>query len=132
MRVVAVRAFHQPFLHLVVEWHVELRLGVGVALEAKLGLLNLEQLLACLAVVNAVATDAAHVVLAVRGAFEVRMLSLVAAQTALIDLLRRRLGRIEDLRDIPSTVDVSFACSMAAFACHARLSVHLRQLGVRI
>jgi len=132
MRVVAVRAFHQPFLHLVVEWHVELRLGVGVALEAKLGLLNLEQLLTCLAMVNAVAADAAHIVLAMRGAFEVGMLPLVAAQTPRVNLLRRRLGRIEDLRDIPSTVDVSFACSMAAFACHASLSMHLRELGVRI
>jgi hypothetical protein len=36
--IVAVRALHEPFLHLVMEGHVELRLGVGVALKAELRL----------------------------------------------------------------------------------------------
>lgn len=132
MRVVAVRALQQPLFHLVMERHIELRFGIRMALEAELRLFDLQQLLWRLAMVNAVAADAAHIVLAMRGAFEVGMLPLVAAQTPRVNLLRRRLGRIEDLRDIPSTVDVSFACSMAAFACHASLSMHLRELGVRI
>ena len=34
VRIVAVRAFYESFFHLVMERHVELRLGVGVALEA--------------------------------------------------------------------------------------------------
>jgi len=41
MRVVAIRALHQPFLHLVVERHVELRLRLRMTLEAELRLLHL-------------------------------------------------------------------------------------------
>ena len=89
VRIVAVGALHQSFFHLVMEGHVELRLGVGVALEAEFRLRNLQQLLLVFAVMNAVAADAAHVVLAVRRALEVGMLALVAAQAPRIDFLRR-------------------------------------------
>ena len=126
VRVVAVRALHQAFFHLVVERHVELRLRICVALEAKLRLLNLQQLLSALAMVNTVAADAAHVVLTMCRAFKICMLPLVTAQTPRINLFRGRLGRVEDLRDIPATIDVRLPRSVTAFARHARLSVHLR------
>src|SRR3954451_11303954 len=103
-----------------------------MALEAQLRLLNLQQLLCSLAVVNAMATDATHIVLAVSCALEIRMLPLMAAQAPRINLLRRCLGGVEDLCDIPSTIHVSLARSMAAFARDTRLSMHFGQLGVRI
>ena len=43
VRVVTVAALDQALIHLVVEGHVELRLLVGMALEAELGLRSLEQ-----------------------------------------------------------------------------------------
>jgi len=88
VRIVAIRALHQPFLYLVVERHIELRLRFRMALQAEFRLLSLQQLLACLAVMNAVAADAAHVVLAMRCTLEICMLPLMAAQTTRVDLLR--------------------------------------------
>ena len=88
VRIVAVCALHQPFFHLVMERHVELRFRFRVALEAELVLIRLQQLLTRLAVMNAMATDTAHFVFAMRCAFEVSVLPLMAAQTARVDLLR--------------------------------------------
>ena len=65
VHVMAVGALDHAFVHRVMERHIELRLHVGVALEAERGLRSLEQRL-CFAAVNAVATDAADVGLGVR------------------------------------------------------------------
>jgi len=81
---------------------------------------------------HAVAAYAAHIVLAMRRALEIRMLSLVAAQASRIDLLCRRLRRIEDLRYITAAVDVRFARPVAALTRYAALSMHLGDFGVRI
>src|SRR5271170_3537136 len=43
VRIMAVGAFDQALIHLVVEGHVECCLGVGMALEAECRLLSLEQ-----------------------------------------------------------------------------------------
>ena len=100
VRVVAIRALHQALFHLVMERHVELRLGIRVALKTKLGLLKFQQLLSALAMVNTVAAGAAHVVLTMCRAFKICMLPLVTAQAPRINLFRGRLGRVEDLRPI--------------------------------
>ena len=60
------------------------------------------------------------------------MLPLMAAQAPRINLLRRCLGGVEDLCNIPSTIYVRLTWSMAAFARDARLPMHLGQLGMRI
>src|SRR3569833_3029587 len=79
VRIVTIRALHQPFFHLVMERHIELRLRLRVALEAELFLLNFQELLACLAVMNAVTADTTHIVLAMCCAFKVCVLPLMAA-----------------------------------------------------
>ena|ERR1017187_3575094 len=61
VRIVAVSALHQAFFNLMVERHVELRLDVGVALEAKPGLSNFEQMLRIFAGVHTVAAYATHI-----------------------------------------------------------------------
>ncbi len=63
VHIVAVAALHQALVHLVVVGHIELRLLVGVALEAERRLSGLQQLL-LLAVVDVVAADAATLALA--------------------------------------------------------------------
>lgn len=130
MRVVTVSALHQPFLNLVMERHIELRFCICMALEAELVLIRFQQLLACLAVVNTVAADTAHIVFAMRRAFKVGVLPLMAAQTACVDLLRGRLRGIEDLRHVAATVHVRLARPVTTFAGHAGFSVHLGDLGV--
>ena len=130
--IVAVGALDKPFLHFVMEGHVELRLCVGVALEAEFRLRDLEQLFLVFAAMNAVAAYAAHVVLAVRGALEVGVLALMATQAPGIHFLRCRLGGIKDLGDVATTVDVCLARSMAAFAGRAGFAVHLCELSVLV
>ena len=66
VNVVAVAAFDQAFVHLVMEGHVERGLHVGVALIAKLRLRGLQQLVLGIARMNAVATGAAHAGLGMR------------------------------------------------------------------
>jgi len=59
VRIVAVRASHEAFIHLVVEGHVEGRLDVRVALEAKRRLFGLEQDSLGSSLMHGVAGDAA-------------------------------------------------------------------------
>lgn len=132
VRIVAIRAGHHAFVHLVVEGHAELRLLIVMASEAEIRLCCLEQRGLLLALVNAVAADATHVRLGVRRAIEVGMLARVAAQAALIQCLRACLGGIEDLRHISAAVHVLFARAMAVLARNAALAVHERHFGVRV
>jgi len=131
VNVVTVAALDQAFVHLVMEGHVEVRLDVGVALEAELGLTGLQQVL-ILGGMNIVTADAAHIGLGVGCASEVLVLAFVAAQALLVHFGSRCLGGIEDLGDIATAIDVFLARSMATFAGYARLAVHLSNLGVRI
>ena len=57
--VMTVAALDQPFVHLVVERHIERRFCVAVALEAKRGLRSLQKRFPVPFGVDAVATDAA-------------------------------------------------------------------------
>jgi hypothetical protein len=42
VRVVAIAALDEPFIHAMMEWHIESRLYIRVALIAELGLVGLE------------------------------------------------------------------------------------------
>ena len=132
VRIVAIGALDQPFLHFVMEGHVELRLGVGVALEAEVGLSDLQLVLLVLTAVNAVAADAAYVRFSVCRALEVGVVALVAGEALLVDFLGSSLRGIEDLGDIAAAIDVCFARPVAAFAGDAGFAMRLSQLGVRV
>ena len=132
VHVMAICALDQAFIDLVVEWHIECRLGVGVALEAKSRLRSLEQRF-FLAAVNAVATGAADVGLGVRRTHEIRMRAGVTAQAFGVDFFARSLGGIEDLGYIAAAGYMFAACAMAVLAGHAiRVPVHECHLGVWI
>ena len=132
VHVMAICALDQAFIDLVVEWHIECRLGVGVALEAELGLFCLKQLLGRFRSVDAVAAQAADVRFGMRGAIEVGMGAGVAAEAGVIDLLRAEFFEALDLRDVATAIDVSLAGTVAALAGDAFALVLEGETGVGI
>src|SRR5665213_181035 len=130
--IVAVAALDQPFVDLVVDGHIELRLLVSMALVAERRLRSFQQLLFSVAGMYAMAARAAHVRPGMRGTIKIRMSARVATHALLIHLFRRMLRRIEDLRDVAAAINVRLACTVAVLAGRAIAAVHLRHLGVRI
>jgi len=118
VRIVAVAAFHQPFVHTMMERPVKLLLGFQVAAVAQLGLLLLHQKLALFCVVRVVTTRAANIVLQVGGASKIAVLLtiLVAHQASRADVFRRSIFEREDLAFVPAAIHVGLAWTVASFA----------------
>lgn len=112
--------------------HIELRLDVGVTLEAELRLRGSQQLIRNRAGVYAVAGQAAYVGIAMGRALKVGVLPLVAAKALLIHLLCRGLGGIEDLRCIAAALRVRLAGTVTAFTGDACAAMLLSQPAVRV
>jgi hypothetical protein len=89
-----------------------------MARETELGLLLSQQVLRFLGVVRIVAVGAADIVLQVRGAAEVRVLSavLVTAQAASTDIFGGRVLEREDFRFVAATFYVFLPGTMAGLA----------------
>jgi hypothetical protein len=132
VRIVTVRALDEAFFHLVMERLVELRLDVGVALEAELRLRYLEQRPCVFCNVNAVASDAAYVAFSVSRALEVGVLTLMAGETLRIHFPGCCFCGIEYLRGIPTAINVCLAGAVASLAGDPSLSVLLGKFGVRV
>ena len=132
VRIVAIRASHEAFIHPVVEGHIEGRLDLCVALEAKNRLLGLEQDSFGSSLMHGVAAQTAHIGLGVRRAKEVRMSSCVAAQAGGIDGFGAGCGKIEDFGLVAARLYMGFAWAVAALAGNTRAAMLQRQLGVRI
>jgi len=130
--VVAIRALNESFVYLVMERHVECRLGIGVALEAKRWLGSLQELGLVFTLVNAVTTGAADIGFRMGRALEIRMGAGVATKAFGVDILGRGLGGIEDFGDIAATGDMLTAGAVAVLAGDAGTAMHERHLGVRI
>ena len=130
--IVTVAALHQSLFHLVVVGHIELRLRIGMTLEAKRRLRRRKQLFFNLAVMNAVAAYTAHIVLTVRSPLEIRVLALVTTEALGIYFLGRGLGRIENLGYVPAPVNVRLSRPMAAFAGNSAFPMRLGEFGMRI
>lgn len=86
MRIVAVSALDQALRDVVARRHRELRLNVGMAAVAKLGLVGLQQILRYAGGMDAVAAGAACIAFAVSGPGERRMLARVTSQAHIIHL----------------------------------------------
>ncbi len=114
------------------EGHVERRLHIGMALEAKLRLRGLQQLRLRVTVMNAVATGATDAGLGMRRAQEVGMRSRVAAQAGRIQVLRRKLAQLNDLGNVAAALYVGLARPVTALAGRARAIVPQRKLRVRV
>jgi len=132
MHIVAILAGNQTFFNLVMEGHGELRLDLGVALEAELGLGGLEQMILLFALVDTVAAQAADIGLGMGRAVKVGMSSGVAAEALLIDGFGAGCGRVEDLGLVAAAVHVLFARAVAVLAGHIDPAVHRRGFLVRV
>jgi len=120
VHVVAIAARDQAFVHLVVERHVERRLGVGVALEAESRLRNLQQIIFFLALMNAVAANTADLRPGVGRAVKVRVRSRVTGQALGVNLFGRVLRRIEYLAGVAAARHMLRTGTMAALATLVR------------
>jgi len=125
--IVAVTAFDQPFVHLVMEWLCKRWFQVCMAGIAKLWLRRFKQARFILKLVNTVATGATQVCFAMRGAFEIWMRRCMAPEACLIDLFRRSFGEAEDFVHVAAPLDVFSARSMATFAGGPFAPVHQRK-----
>lgn len=123
MWVVAVAALQHPFIYRMMKGLSESWFYVSVAGIAELRLRNLQQACLTLRLMNTVATDAAYFRFAVSGALKIGVSACVAAEAFLINRLRSGFAEPEDLRCIPSGVDVSLTRSMTVFAGDAFVSV---------
>ena len=129
VRIVAVAAFHQAFVHAVMKWAVELLLGLKVAPVAKLRLRHFHQVFRLFRVVRRMAIDAAHVVLQVRRTRIVAVFFAVgvAPQAAGADIFCGGVLKGKNLSLVASPLDVLFPGAMTRFA-----SVPLRSfLGIQ-
>ncbi len=90
MRIMAIRAFHQSFVHLVMKGPIEILLLVEMAAIAKSWLAYLQEFLTLFWMMGVVAVDTANAVLEVDGTGEIAMFLsiLVTAKAAGAGLLR--------------------------------------------
>jgi len=116
VHVVAIAARDQAFVHLVVERHIERRLGVGVALEAERRLRSLQQRFFFLALMNAVAANTADLRLGMGRAVKVRVRSRVTGQAHGVNIFDRVLRGIEYLARVAAARHVLRSGTVAAFA----------------
>ena len=130
VRIVAVGAIDQPLFNLVMNGHGELRLDVVVALNAKLGLLHLEQVLRRAGCMDGVAADAAYITPAVGRMLKVYVRSAMACLAFFIDLFGRGCRGVEDQCDI-AALCMLLAGAVTALAGHAFAAVARRRLAVR-
>jgi len=81
---------------------------------------------------NAVATDATYVALAVRRALKVLVLALMATKAILVNLFGCSFGGIENLGRIAAAFYVQTARAVTTLAGSSFVAVQLGEVGVRI
>jgi len=118
MDVVAVAALDQPFVHSMMEGHVELGFLLEMAGVAKLGLGLYEQELRFVSVVRRMAGDATDVTL---GMLRVDCIDVLRAagmtgEAAFVDFLGGVIFKDENLANVPTTLDVSGTGTVASLA----------------
>ena len=116
MRIMAIAAGHQPFIHFVMEGLSERRFHLRVAGVAKLGLRNLEKILLAFEMMHTVTVRAADLGFRMGRAFKVRMRSGMTTQAALVNFLRRSFFEDIYLALVAAAVDVVRSGAVAALA----------------
>ena len=122
MHIVAIAALHQPFIHPMMERHVELGLLLEMTGVAKLGLGFYEQEFLGLRMVRRMTGNATHVILSMLRVDVVHVLraARVARQAARVDLLGRMVLEDKNLCDIAPSGNMSGPGTMTSFASLVR------------
>jgi len=118
MHVVAIAALHQPFIHPMMERHVELGLLLEMARVAKLRLGLYEQKLRLFCVVRRMTRNATDVILQMHRVDCIHVLraARMAIEAARADLLRRSAFESKNLGLVTSAFDVGLARTVTGFA----------------
>src|ERR1022692_647173 len=116
MRIMAIAAGHQPFIHFVMEGLSERRFHLRMAGVTKIGLRNFEQILFVFEVMHAVTVRAADFGFGMRRALEIRVRSGMTIQTPLVNFLRRSFFEDKYLALVATTVDMVRSGTMATLA----------------
>src|SRR2546425_1516730 len=118
MRIVAVIALHQPFVHLVTERTVELLLNFLMTAVTQLRRLLFHQELGLFRTVRRVAVDTAHVVLQMGRSPEIAVFLPVGmtGQATVTDVLRGCILEGKDLGLVSTAIDMLLAGTVASFA----------------
>jgi len=116
VRIMAIRAFDDAFVHTMLEGHGKLRLDGGMAGITKLGLFFRQEKFRGFRIVDGVAVGADHILLGVNAAADVGAGKglRVAAETGVESLFGSDFGERDDGRLAAVSVDVGLAGSMAA------------------
>lgn len=132
MRIMAIAALDQPFIHLVMERLSKCRLDIGVATIAELRLRHFEEALFAFRLMDTVAARAANLSLTVRRVRKIRVRASMAAQAFLIRRFGRRLRELEDFCNVATTINVGLPGTVAVLAGDAFIAMHQRHAGVRV
>lgn len=118
VRIVAIVALDQSFVHTVMEWPDELRLHIQMTRVTKLWRRLFQQELALFGVMWGMAVNAGNTALQVRRSPVIALLVavLVAIQATRADLRGRGVLKCENLRLVPAAVHVRLAGPVARFA----------------
>lgn len=130
--IMAVRTLHHALIDRMMKRHGELRLNVGMASVAKLGLRRNQQVLTDAGVVYAVAAQAIDAGTRMWRTHEVRMRILMAVQAAHINCPRRCVFKTKDLRYIASALDVGQARTVTVFAAQSIVAMQQNHARMRI
>ena len=116
VHVVAIAALDQPFIHAMMERHVELGFLLEMACVAKFGLGLYQQEIRFVAVVRRMAGDATHVIPRMLRSDGIHVLRAagMASEAARVDFFRGSGLKLEDFRFVTAAVDVGLAWTMAS------------------
>lgn len=123
MRIVAIRAGEQAFIHSVMHGFGELRLYFTMASVAEHRLCHHQQCSFHFGMMRRVAIDAANIVLQVLRTQEVRVFftKFMTVEATLTGFFARECAKPDNFRDVPTTLDMCLAWPMT---CLASLKLH--------
>lgn len=118
MRIVAITAGNQAYIHAMPVWSLKLGFLRGVTSVAQQRLLRFEQVIGLGGMMRGMATQASDSILQMNGAHEVHVFqaAFMALQAAFACLLGRELGETNDLRLIAAAFHMRRSRPVAVFA----------------
>lgn len=119
VRIVAVSAIDQPFIHAMMKREIKCGFCICMALIADLRLLGFQQFRLRVKMMDAVAARAAYACRAMGRPLKVWMVADVTRQAFLVDLLWRCLRELKNLGWLSTAINMSLTGTVTVLAGHA-------------